>query len=525
MVAGNVEKWHRIGPATPHPRTELGKISGLFFLKCPGYHRGSTTCVELEDTLVPTVIPPLLPPVASLHNAPAMIEMSDGGDGQGGAMPHAQKASDRTTKNEAADGGGTEPAPTTESGQHASAALLLDLAASAKSASAGSKENDGDSPPENNIGGPPAATEAKPAALIHRQMSDPTSGGYVGYHWMAETAAPDQSHRPLPAAQATVPGHEESPPVPFPPRFEDIGSPFIHAADYAAGVAMRDNVLHAVMSELGLDGSNEEGALMNLVDDFIRGKTVWLERTGSPASETRKKKSTTRAQILPVLAKDAPVIASWYNAHGDKALSYTSKAWNDWWVQRCGHPDVGCEMIKLVMYEDNNDQQKEVILGLAYVERTVVDRYPIEVEDHSPRRAELCGDDDGSSVAGKKRRRDETESFVNSRIIRTTLLRGMRINPKYNPEVTRRLSGLSNKDSVAPIGGIPASLAIHVLTQSLRLGTEAVQVGVHCPKIDTAEAFFQGLFQGSSQSGNDTSNATIPEDEDGRKYFRLLAHA
>ena len=407
---------------------ELGKISGLFLLKFPGYHRGSTTCVELEDTLVPTVIPPLLPPVASVHHAPAMIEMSDGIDGQDGATPHAQKASDRTMKNETSDGGGTEPAPTTESGKRASAALLLDLAASAKSAPLGSKENDADGPPENNIGGPP--TEAKPAALIHRQMSDPTSGRYAGYPWMAETAAPDHSHRPLPAAQSTVLEHEESPPVPFPPRFEDIGSPFIHAADYAAGMAVKDNVLHAVMSELDLDGSNEEGALMNLVDDFMRGKTVRLERTGSPASESRNTKSTTRAQkILPVLAKDAPVIASWYNAHGDKALSYTSKAWSDWWVERCGHPDVGCEMIKLVMYEDNNDQQKEVILGLAYVERTVVDQYPID----SPQSENLCGNDDGSNITGKKRRRDETESIVNSRIIRTTLLRGMRINPKYNP--------------------------------------------------------------------------------------------
>ena len=447
-----------------------------------------------------------------------MIEMSGGIDGQDGATPHAQKVSDRTMKNETSElamAAGTEPSPTTtESGKHASAALLLDLAASAKSAPVGSKENDADSPPENNIGGPP--TEAKPAALIHRQMSDPTSGGYAGYHWMAETAAPDHSHRPLPAAQATILEHKESPPVPFPPQFEDIGSPFIHAADYAAGMAMKDNVLHAVMSELDLDGSNEEGTLMNLVDDFMRGKTVWLERTGSPASESRNTKSTTRAQILPVLAKDAPVIASWYNAHGDKALSYTSKAWSDWWVQRCGHPDVGCEMIKLVMYEDNNDQQKEVILGLAYVERTVVDQYPID----SPQSEKLCGNDDGPNITRKKRRRDETESFVNSRIIRTTLLRGMRINPKYNPEVTRRLSGLDNKDSAISIGGVPASLVVHILAQSLRFGTEAV--GVHCPKINSAEAFFEGLFQASRQSGNDTSNTTVPEDEDGRKYFRLF---
>ena len=31
---------------------------------------------------------------------------------------------------------------------------------------------------------------------------------------------------------------------------------------------MRDNVVHAVMSELSLEGSNEEGAMMDLVDEF-----------------------------------------------------------------------------------------------------------------------------------------------------------------------------------------------------------------------------------------------------------------
>ena len=406
-----------------------------------------------------------------------MIEMCDGRDGQGGAMSHAQKASDRTMKNEAA---GTEPAPTTESGQHASATLLLDLAASAKSAAAGSQKKSVVVPSENNT--------------------------------------PSHSH--LPAAQTIVPQYEETRSTAFPPRFDEIVSPFIHAADYAAGKAMRDNVLGSVMSELGLEGSNEEGVLV--FDEFIRGKTVRLERTGYPADESRNAESI-KAQILPVLAKDAPIIASWYNSHGDKALSYTSKAWGDLWVQRCGLPDVGCEMIKLAMHEDNNEQQREVILGLAYFERSVIDRYPLEKDD-SPNSEEVCGNNEEPNVTpGKKRRRDETDSITHSRMIRTTLLRGIRINPKYNPEVAKRLSGLSNRDSAISIGGIPAALVVHVLAQSLRFGTEAV--GVHCPKIDTAEAFFEGLFhQGSRQSGNDTSNVTVPEDEDGRKYFRLLGN-
>ena len=471
----------------------------------------------------------LLPPWLTGQLSPkatAMIEMSDGVDGQGGVMSHLQKASDETTKS-----GGciAAPAPATESGdqttaapdekphlhQHASAALLLDLAASAKSAAAGNQENNSDEPP--------AATETKPAALhvIHRQMSGPTGGGHAGYHWMAETSAQSHSHWTLPAVQATPPQQrEESSSILFPPRFDEIGSPFIHVADYAAGMAIRNNVLGSVMSELSFKEKNEEGALVNLVDEFIRGKVVLLERTSSPADESRNTKATPPAQILPVLAKDAPTIASWYNSSGDKALSYTSKAWSDWWVQRCGHPDVGCEMIKMVVYEGNNDHQQEVILALAYVERSVVDRYPIEVED-SPQSGEFCGDNEGSIMApGQKRKKHEGENTVNSRLIRTTLLRGLRINPKYNPEVTRRLSGLSNRDSAISICGIPASLVVHVLAQSLRFGTEAV--GVHCPKIDTAETFFQGLFQGDTRRWNITSNVTIPEDEDGRKYFRLF---
>ena len=75
------------------------------FGRYPGYfYSNFRVLIEAQHVLnwkirlVPTVIPPLLPPVASLHNAPAMIEMNDGVDGQGSAMSHAQKAGRQASK-------------------------------------------------------------------------------------------------------------------------------------------------------------------------------------------------------------------------------------------------------------------------------------------------------------------------------------------------------------------------------------------------------------------------------------------
>ena len=483
--------------------------------------------------------------------------MSEGGNGQGGAfpLPKASDGNDESTKNEDARVAGTETTEATKNGedqtsavradrigvgsseaatgnagetsnktpnqhQHASAALLLDLAASAKSAAADSNQE---------------GHADKPAALTNRQTSDPTGGGgHANFHGgMPEQSLPTHSDGMLPP-HTTPPHlqHDEMPPAAFPPRFDETGSPFVHAADYAAGMALRNNVLGPVLSELSLDGGKKVGedALANLVDEFIRGKSVRLElSTGLSADKSRKKSTAVaQAQILPVSAKDASVIATWYSTHGDKALSYTSKAWSEWWIMRCGHPDIGCEMVKLVEHKNGKgscDDRKEVILGIAYVERSVVDCYPIAVGD-SVGSEELCDDNTESDMMPrKKRRRDDSGGgSANSRMIQTTLIRGLRINPKYNPEVARRLDSISKKDTSSAMhesyAGIPAALVVHVLAQSLRFGTEAV--GLHCPKVDAAEAFFRGLFQGSNQSEDRTSDSDVLEDEDGRKYFRLL---
>ena len=377
--------------------------------------------------------------------------------------------------------------------QHASATLLLDLAAFATAAT--------DSRPSS--GGGSASTTTEPLGV-----------GSAGHSRTADD--PNHSYRAL-----STNGSLQPRPA-FPPHFEELGSPFLHAADYASGVALRSNVLGPVTAEIG--GKVDEAALVDLVDEYMRGKTIRLERTGHPNKEGAGPSSTStvvaRAQILPVSFRDAPTIASWYNTHGDKVLPCTSKAWNDWWVQRCGHPDAGCEMIKLTLRDDASDHEKksEEILGIAYIERSVVDRYPIEMETLDEN-GENCNEDQKlkEEPSGKKRGREKLECSCKSRSIRSTLLRGIRINPKHNPEVSTRFSA-PKKDCAVTSGegyrGIAAALVVHVLSQSLRYGTEAV--GVHSPKLDTAEAFFGGLFQGDSRC--------IDEDEDGRKYFRLAGN-
>ena len=152
--------------------------------------------------------------------------------------------------------------------------------------------------------------------------------------------------------------HQSEQSTAFPPRFDEIGSPFVHVADYAAGNALRDNVIGPLLSETG---DTEEASLITMVDEYIRGKKVRLERTDTIGQKCCKGSFSIEAQILPVSSRDAPIVASWYNMHGDKALSYTSKAWSDWWVQRCGHPDEGCEMIKLISYEG---MMEEFIIGI-----------------------------------------------------------------------------------------------------------------------------------------------------------------
>lgn len=343
----------------------------------------------------------------------------------------------------------------------------------------------------------------------------------------------------------------------FPPSFNDSDhvGPFRHPIDYAAGMAVRDRVLAPVLSELlpgkeareeaaadGRSGSREEeleSRLADLIDGFALGTGVWVERIGV-GGEGR----AVRARIVPVGHEDAPLLASWYRM--DKCLPQTSKLWSDWWIRQCGSPDGGCEMVKLVV-EGGNDGGEDV-LGVAYYERSVLDRHlttledegghsslhgddnPVRGTDELPTRtandARVTGGDAGDATnsstvqeenggkGGHKRKREEVgQSTTEGRKIRTTLLRGIRVNPRYNPEVSARGSCGSTTQNFA-YRGLSGTLIAYAIVQSLRFGTEAV--GANCStKTTVAEEFYSDLLGEEKRA---------EQDEDGRKYFRAVGN-
>ena len=221
-----------------------------------------------------------------------------------------------------------------------------------------------------------------------------------------------------------------------------------------------------------------------------------------------------------------------------------------------------------------------MVLGVAYFERNVVDRHPVRIVRGRGRNGGAKGrgaatidykkegaEDDvvmedaangGSggdvlAVSGgtNKRRRtedgandgssgttttdgddDENGRGNNNCSSRTTLLRGIRINPAHNPEVRRRSTSsrggggggsggsasTSNDNGTVQVDyrGIPAALATYVLSQSLRFGTTAL--GINCIKDERAEAFYSSLLA----CGDDVEKQEeVARDDDGRKYYRL----
>lgn len=137
----------------------------------------------------------------------------------------------------------------------------------------------------------------------------------------------------------------------------------------------------------------EEKVAVDAVHGYVTGRRLFLERTtgcrdnGNGGGENKKVAVVVQATMFPVSCRDAPVLASWYNNNqgnqsrkgksgkggGDRVLPYTSRTWSDWWIQRCGSPDFGCEMIKLVVVEEEGGE--EIIIGVAYFERMVWDRH------------------------------------------------------------------------------------------------------------------------------------------------------
>ena len=240
----------------------------------------------------------------------------------------------------------------------------------------------------------------------------------------------------------------------LPSRTEASNSPAWHGQtlEYATGVVLRQYVLEPILQEEGLMAKDE---MARFLSHYCRGKLLFLP-TSSGAVHL--------ASIERVTSKDELTITSWWNE--DKVLSYTGgKDWSEWWTQRCNFIDPGCEYVKLVGEDDQT-------LAVAYFERSIFDKHG-----------------EGGRI---------------------TLIRGLRIDPKLNPDAIRRSSrDRLQRESPIAYSDVAAALLCHIVFTSIRYGTQGV--AVNCPKADSIEDFYQH-FMGLPQHID-----TL----DGRRYFRL----
>ena len=93
------------------------------------------------------------------------------------------------------------------------------------------------------------------------------------------------------------------------------------------------------------------------------------------------------------------------------------------------------------------------------------------------------------------------------RKIRTTLLRGIRVNPRYNPEVSARGSCGSITQNFA-YRGLSGTLIAYAIVQSLRFGTEAVGRTVST-KTTVAEEFYSDLLGEEKRAEQDEGREEI----------------
>ena len=224
---------------------------------------------------------------------------------------------------------------------------------------------------------------------------------------------------------------------------------------------------------------------------FFRGGRVWIDLSSSASDKNDRNGGVgpiVAASVRRCDARDAPTLASWYEEGGDKYLPNTDRSWSDWWETRCRSPDPSCEMLKLVgddnidgvgdLGEDDSDGPSSSVLGVVYYERNVAD-------DVLPNRP------------------------------RTTLLRGVRVNPDLNPEAERRRRGAGDRGDDGrrvhnvgdPREGIVAALAMAVLARSLLCGTSGA--GVNATKSETEEGYWRRLF----------GEAVVLREDDGRRYY------
>lgn len=261
--------------------------------------------------------------------------------------------------------------------------------------------------------------------------------------------------------------------VVLPPAEEAARSPtwYGQTLEYAAGYALKSQVLQPVQAELGDGIPHDHLELSRLMSLYSRGQLLLL----------RQGTEITHGSIRRVSSDDSRTLGTWWR--DDKFLSYTSEEWSDWWIRRCHLFDPGCEMIQLI---DATGQT----LGVAYFERNLVDTH---CETFSP---------------------DSTEKP------RITLIRGIRLDPRINPEAVRRSSFMKENTlyeqevnaattSTLPCRGIASLLMAHILFTSLRYGTNTV--AVNCPKNEVAERFYESFMGPPIGRDFDT----------GRRYYRM----
>jgi hypothetical protein len=225
--------------------------------------------------------------------------------------------------------------------------------------------------------------------------------------------------------------------------------------EYAAGVCLRQQILEPILAE---DDKALPEETARFLSYYSRGDLLFLQNASGAVHV---------ANIERVTTADANTIAGWWDE--DKYLPETgSEDWSSWWIKRCHLFDPGCEMVKLM-------GESGETLGMAYFERHVVDN---------------------RSNGGRKR---------------ITLIRGLRIHPKLNPETIRRSSPTRNATSPIAYPDVASSLLQYIMFVSIRYGTQGV--AVNSPKSDTIEDFYQHYF----------GMPILMDASDGRRLFRMSA--
>mmetsp|Transcript_10264 Transcript_10264/g.22788 ORF Transcript_10264/g.22788 Transcript_10264/m.22788 type:complete len:701 (-) Transcript_10264:75-2177(-) len=254
---------------------------------------------------------------------------------------------------------------------------------------------------------------------------------------------------------------------------------FKFPTDFAAGRALRQKVLLPLLP-------NADATDARVLGMFFRGEVVVLL---SPSNNPRSVPVAKMAKITRVWPSDVRSVLSWYEC-GDVMLPHTTEDWHKDWMRYIISPDQGCEMLKITVVHEAEDEEfgaqedfdSEEIVGLIYYERNV------------PYRTNINGDNES---------------------LRATMINDIRIHPEYNIEVLERMrsyhdcntrhrviSRVQNKRRLH-YDNIVTSLVASVIMRSLLC--ETVAVGFTCPKISNLEECFgqiMGKYKRISKSGN-----------------------